>query len=81
MERQKIDWQLHSVYHAVFQGSSLRLKQFDENGDTMAKCVFKIVVKFELLNGVHSLVFDTIASNIGHWKRGSTVFESILEHH
>ena len=37
MEKQKIDWQLHSVYHAVFQGSSLRLKQFDENGDTMAK--------------------------------------------
>ena len=36
---------------------------FDGTGDTMTKCVIKVVKNLELLNDVHALVFDTTASN------------------
>ena len=51
----------------------------DGTGDIMAKCLFKLVNDFELLNGVLALVFDTTASNTGWWKGSSTIFEAMLE--
>ena len=32
----------------------------------MAKCAFKVVNDFELLDGVHALLFDATNSNIEH---------------
>ena len=37
-------------------------------GDTMAKCVFKIMNDFELIESVGALVFDTTASNTDQWR-------------
>ena len=35
----------------------------DSTGDTMAKCVFRVVNEFKLIDMVHALVFNTTASN------------------
>ena len=48
-------------------------------GDTMAKCVFKIVNDYQLIDSVHALVFDTTASNTGKWSGASTIFGLMLE--
>ena len=41
-------------------------------GDTMAKCVFKIMNDFELIESVGALVLDTTASNTGQWRGSAT---------
>lgn len=48
-------------------------------GDTMAKCVYKVVSELGLLSSVHALVFDTTASNTGRLKGSSTLFEAMLD--
>ena len=69
MEKQKTDWHLHTVYHVISDGTE----------EKMAKCVFKVVNGFELLDSVHALVFDTTNSNTGRWEGSSTTFETLLE--
>ena len=51
----------------------------DGTGDTVTKCVIKLVKDFELLVDVHAFVFDTTASNTEQWKRSSTIFVTMLE--
>ena len=48
-------------------------------GDTMAKCVFKIMNDFELIESVGALVFDTTASNTGQWRGSARLFEVMLQ--
>ena len=48
----------------------------DDTGNIMAKCVFKVVNYFKLLDGVHALVFDITASNTGRWKGNFAIFEA-----
>ena len=48
-------------------------------GDTMAKCIFKIMNDFELIESVGALVFDTTASNTGQWRGSATLFEVMLQ--
>ena len=48
-------------------------------GDTMAKCVFKIMNDFELIESVGALVFGTTASNTGQWRGSATLFEVMLQ--
>ena len=45
----------------------------------MAKCAFKVVNDFELLDGVHALLFDATNTNTGKQKRITTTFEILLE--
>lgn len=51
----------------------------DGTGDTMAKCVYKIVADFNLIETIQALVFDTTASNTGRWKGSSTLLEAMLD--
>ena len=46
----------------------------------MAKCVFRVINEFELIDMVHALVFDTTASNKGRRKGCVTLFEAMLDH-
>ena len=51
-------------------------------GDTMAKCVFKIVNDYQLIDSVQALVFDTTAGNTGKWSGNcgnSTICGIMLE--
>ena len=45
----------------------------------MAKCVFKIMNDFELIESMGALVFDTTASNTGQWRGSATLFEVMLQ--
>ena len=81
MGKQKADWQLHSVHHAIFQGRSLCLQQFQMvPEDAIAKCLLQVVNEFKLLDGIPALVFDIATSNTGQWKGSSIIFKALLKY-
>ena len=51
----------------------------EDTGDTMAKCVFKIMNDFELIESVGAVVFGTTASNTGQWRGSATLVEVMLQ--